>query len=86
MFRWCHVRLINPDENVNPNRITKKDKEIAKQLNYKGIEFPVTIKQVNKIEKQNDIRGNMFGYENKQKFPIYVSKDGNSRKHWTCSS
>lgn len=44
-FRWCHVRLINPDANVNPNRITKKDKILAKQFNYKGIEFPVTIKQ-----------------------------------------
>lgn len=52
--------------------MTKKDKEIAKQLNYDGFDFPVTIKQVNKVKKQYDIRINVFGYESKQKFPIYV--------------
>lgn len=40
-----------------------------------GIEFPVDVKQYNKIEKQNNININVFGYENKQPFPIYVSKE-----------
>lgn len=71
-FRWCHVRLLYPDETKNPERITKKDKEIAKQLNYDGFDFPFTIKQVNKVKKQYDIRINVFGYESKQTFPIYV--------------
>ena len=66
MLPLGHVRLLNPDENKNPSRITKRDKIIAQQLNYNGIEFPVTIKQIIKIEKQNDIRVNVFGYENKQ--------------------
>ena len=35
-FRWCHVRLLNPDANKDPNRITKQDRIIAKQLNYDG--------------------------------------------------
>lgn len=42
-FRWCHVRLINPQAN-NAQRIKESDKIIAKQLNYGGIEFPVTVK------------------------------------------
>lgn len=73
-FRWCHVRLINPVER-NPRRIKKSDKIIAKQLNYTGIEFPVTIKQIPKIEKQNSIRVNVFGYENKKKFPIHIGEE-----------
>ena len=44
-------------------------------LNYKGIEFPVAQKQYNKIEKQNSIRINVFGYERGQPFPIHISKE-----------
>ena len=44
-------------------------------MDYSGIEFPVTIKQFNKIEKQNKININVFGYEEKQPYPVYVSKE-----------
>ena len=44
-------------------------------MDYSSIEFPVTVKQINKIEKQNNICINLFGYEEKQKFPIYISKE-----------
>ena len=73
-FRWCHIRHLNP-RNKNPQRITKIDKNLIKQLDYSNIEFPVTVKQINKIEKQNNIRINLFGYEEKQKFPIYISQE-----------
>ena len=39
-FLWCHVRHINPVKD-HPGRITRVDKEIANNLNYDGIEFPV---------------------------------------------
>ena len=73
-FRWCHVRHLNPQNN-NPQRIKKIDKNLIKQLDYSNIEFPVTVKQINKIEKQNNIRINLFGCEEKQKFPIYISQE-----------
>ena len=73
-FRWCHIRHLNP-QNKNPQRITKTDKNFIKQLDYSNIEFPVTVKQINKIEKRNNIRINLFGYEEKQKFPIYISQE-----------
>ncbi|XP_068675341.1 uncharacterized protein [Montipora foliosa] len=73
-FRWCHIRHLNPQDK-NPQRIKKSDKAFVDNLNYQGIEFPVTTKQYNKIEKQNEIRINVFGYENKQKYPIHVSKE-----------
>ena len=73
-FRWCHIRHLNPQDK-HPNRITKTDKNFIKQLDYSNIEFPVTVKQINKIEKQNNIRINLFGYEEKQKFPIYISQE-----------
>ena len=73
-FRWCHIRYINPQDKY-PQRIKKSDKEYINQLDYSGIEFPVTVKQYNKIEKQNEININVFGYENKQPYPIYISKE-----------
>ena len=73
-FRWCHIRHLNPQDK-DPQRIKKSDKEYVKNLDYSGIEFPVTTKQYNKIEKQNEININVFGYENKQPYPIFVSKE-----------
>ena len=73
-FRWCHIRHLNPQVK-DPQRIKKTDKTFISQLDYSGIEFPVTIKQINKIEKQNNICINLFGYEEKQPFPIYISKE-----------
>ena len=46
---------------------------MAEELNYDGIEFPVQEKDFNKIEVKNNICINVFGYENKLVFPIYIS-------------
>ena len=73
-FRWCHIRHLNPQEK-DPQRIKKDDKQYIKNLDYQGIKFPLNINQYNKVEKQNSIRINVFGYEEKQPFPIYVSKE-----------
>ena len=50
---------------------------MVEQLNYGGIEFPAAVKQNNKIEKQNNIKINVFGYDVDQFYPIYVSKESN---------
>lgn len=73
---WCHIRLLNVKDK-DQQRIKKSDKRMVEQLNYQGIELPVAVKQYNKIEKRNYISINVFGYENKQFYPIYVSKETN---------
>ena len=73
-FRWCHIRHLNPQDK-NPQMIKKTDKQYVEKLDYTGIEFPVTVKQYKRIEKQNSININVFGYELKQPFPIYISKE-----------
>ena len=45
------------------------------ELNYDGINFPLSQKHYNKVEKQNSIRINVFGYEDGQPFPIHISKE-----------
>ena len=73
-FRWCHIRHLNPQDK-DPQRIKKTDKQYIEKLDYSSIEFPVTVKQINKIKNQNNICINLFGYDEKQKFPIYISKE-----------
>ena len=73
-FRWCHIRHLNPQEK-NPQRIKKEDKKVINELNYDGIDFPLSQKHYNKVEKQNIIRINVFDYENGQPFPIHISKE-----------
>ena len=36
--------------------------------------FPVKARDIHKIKKKNSFRVSVFGYENKEKHPIYVSK------------
>ena len=71
-FLWCHVRHINPLK-LHPERITKKYKKLVNDLDYDGIEFPVQEKDFSKIKTRKKICINVFGYENRLTFPIYVS-------------
>ena len=73
-FRWCHIRHLNP-QTGHPERIKKEDKKMINELNYDGIDFPLSQKHYNKVEKQNSIRINVFGYEDGQPFPIQISKE-----------
>ena len=47
----------------DPQRIKKVEKQYIEKLDYSSIEFPVSQKQYNKFEKQNNININVFGYE-----------------------
>ena len=71
-FLWCHVRHLNLADK-NPQKITKKDKEFLNNLNYEGIDFPISKKDYCKIEIQNKICINVFCYENKTTYPAYLS-------------
>ena len=60
-FRWCHIRHLNPQAK-DPQRIKKADRKMVEKLNYEGIDFPVRIKDVKRIEKQKNIRISVFGH------------------------
>ena len=62
--------FINPVK-MHPETITWEDKKLVNNLNYDEIGFPVWEKDISKIEKNICI--NVFCYENKLTFPIYVS-------------
>ena len=73
-FRWCHIRRRNPIK-IHPERITLKDREYVKKLDYSSVTFPVTVKDMDKIEKQNSININVFGWQDKGgAFPLEYQK------------
>ena len=69
---WCHIRHLNLVKK-NPKGLTKKDEELASKLSYEGINFLVSKKGYCKIEKQNNICINVFCYDNKLTYPVYLS-------------
>ena len=71
-FLWCHVRHINCVK-IHPERTTGEEKKLANDLDYDRVEFPLRVKDFIKIEKKNNICINVFCYENRLTFPIYVS-------------
>ena len=74
-FLWCVLRALNPKDN-HPERIDKKLKEKENTLNMEGIEYPVSLKDIDKFERQNPtISITVFGYKEKDNvFPLRVSE------------
>ena len=61
--------------NHNPARITKADKDFAKKNDFKSAKFLSKLETFGKWKKKkNSISISIFGYENKEKYPTYVSK------------
>ena len=52
---------------------------MVEDLNYQDTEFSVSAKDYTKTEEQNSINVNVFRYENKQFYPIFVSKRHNEK-------
>ena len=69
---WCHVRHINPVK-IHSERFTQNDKKLANGPDYYGIKFPVREKDFCKIENKSNICINVYCYENKLIFSIYIS-------------
>jgi hypothetical protein len=79
-FVWSHVRHLNPKAR-RATDITEKDRDFRANLDYEGIDFPVKISDINKIERKNSICISVFGYKGKKQFyPIRISK-ANHEEH-----
>ena len=50
-FLWCHIRHLNPLK-IHPERITKGGKKVVNDLDYEGMEFPLSKKDYCKNEKK----------------------------------
>ena len=74
-FLWSVLRALNPTNN-HPERVDKKLKLKENSLNMEGIEYPVSLKDIDKFEKQNPtISITVFGYEGKSVYPLRNSNN-----------
>ena len=79
-FLWCVLTKLNPREK-NSERIDKKLKEKENTLNMEGIEYPVSLKDIDKFESQNpSISITVFEYDEKSVRPLRNSNNTN-REH-----
>ena len=79
-FMWGVLRKLNPTKD-HPERIDKKLKEKENTLNMEGIEYPVSLKDIDKFENQNpSISITVLGYEGKWVYPLRNSNNTN-REH-----
>ena len=77
---WCVLRALNPRDG-NPEKLDKKLKEKENTLNMDGIEYPVSLKDIDKFENQNPtVSITVFGYDRKIVYPLRNS-DNTDREH-----
>ena len=83
-FLWSVLRALNPKKE-HPERIDEDLKSKENTLNMEGIEYPVSLKDIKRFEKQNpDISVSVLGYSKDEKiYPLRRSKHAmkNKRKH-----
>ena len=81
-FMWNVLRALNPTNN-HPERIDKELMEKKDTLNMKGIEYPVSLKDIDRFEKQNpEISITVLGFNEKDKvYPLRSSDHIYIRKH-----
>ena len=80
-FIWCVQRALNPTNN-HPERVDKELMEKENTLNMEGIEYPVSLEDIDRFEKQNpDISITVLSFNEKDKVhPLRVSEHVYNRK------
>ena len=69
-FLWCVLKSLNP-KGGHPERLDKKLMGKENTLNMEGIDYPVSLKDIGKFEKQNPIISiTVLGYEGKTVYPF----------------
>ena len=71
-FKWAVTSAVFPAER-DGERLSKQMRKDSEKFDWTGIEFPVSLKQIDKFEKQNPYAINVFGYE-KVVYPLRISK------------
>jgi hypothetical protein len=73
-FKWCVARALNPVQK-HAERVDKLLRVQAKQLYWNGLEFHVTLDDIDKFEKlSSNLAINVFNVNSKYIEPLRISK------------
>jgi hypothetical protein len=80
-FLWSVLVALHPvSRKNNPNHVSHYT-SLEKEMNIKGLSYPVHTGQIDKFEMQNDVSVNVIGYEDGDFFPVYVSNKGTKEQN-----
>ena len=80
-FKWCLVGCLHPSDDA-PARITSANKDFAKRSDFKDIKVSKNWRHSGNWKTwKNSVSISVFGYENKEIYPIYLSKKHCEDKH-----
>ena len=71
-FKWAITSAVFPAKE-HAERLSKQMRKDSEKFDWTGIEFPVSLKQIDKFEKQNPYAINVLGYEGVV-YPLRISK------------
>ena len=72
-LKWALLSCLHPAKK-NPQRVNKYMQ--FKELRFTGVDFPVPLSQISKVERLNNLAINVFGYSKQAGIhPLYLSKD-----------
>ena len=71
-FKWAVTSAVFPQKK-NAERLSKRMREDSEKFDWAGIEFPVSLKQIDKFENNNPYAINVFGYE-RVVYPLRINK------------
>ena len=71
-FLWSLLAYLY-EPNYNRERVNHY-KQYESELNMNGIAYPISVEDVPKFQKQNNISVNVFGYEDGY-YPLYISRN-----------
>ena len=80
---WLVIYIYIYPVNKKPAKIRSVEKKFIRKFDFKAVKCPVHKKDYPKVEKQNNISVNVFGYEDETSYHIYTSKQtfGNMLMH-----
>lgn len=71
-LKWCLLAHLHPVEK-DKHRVSKY-RQYENELNFDGIEWPCSYTQISKVEQQNNLTINVFGFDEEEGFyNIYIN-------------
>ena len=74
-FKWAVIAAMKWEEVGNNPEIVSKLKRYEGEFDWSGLEFPVSFRDVNKFERNNEIGVNILAIENKETHICRKGKD-----------
>ena len=72
-FKWAVIAAMKWEEIDRDHQRVSKLKRYEKEFDWSGLEFPVSFRDINKFERNNEIGVNILAVENKK---IYICRKG----------